>query len=37
MTVSGFCFKKTKKLYKTKLLASAKYLTTFLHVICFSD
>jgi len=36
MTVSGFHFLKTKKTYQTKLLISAKYVTSSLHVSCFS-
>jgi len=36
MTVSGFLFKKTKKPYQMKLLSSAKYVISSLHVSCFS-
>jgi len=36
MTVSGFRFENTKKTYQTKLLSSAKYITSSLHVSCFS-
>jgi len=37
MTLSGFHFKKTKKLYETKFLTSLKYLIISLHVSCLQS
>jgi len=34
-TVFGFCFRRNKKMYQAKLLASAKYLTSCVN--CFSE